>query len=337
MIDLKLHLAPLSVAAFCFGLVTGCMEGSEIPNELSGMVVDTEGRPQVDAAVSLYRSDAIPSVAGSGPAATARTDGSGRYRFDDLAKGRYNLLAEKAGARAYRDSLAVTGSQDLGADTLTAPGALAGRVQLVAPDSPRLALVQVLGTYIFVNVDSAGHFLITDLAEGRYRIRVFVADTTLYVPEYRLVTIRSGRTDTLPETLEPYYLGPPRLTGLRAEALADGTIRMTWNRARSRLPFNYAVFREAMDAAGGNGNALAYHLTDTVYIDTVYSRTPRPCPFGFPPGSEAYNGQYPWEDTTAYGFRYRVRLFDPNASEELGPPSDFARVTAIPPSRPQAP
>jgi hypothetical protein len=48
--------------------------------------------------------------------------------------------------------------------------------------------------------------------------------------------------------------------------------------------------------------------------------------------SEFYNGQYPWEDSTAHRFRYRVRLFDMDASEEVGLPSDFVRVTAIPPT-----
>lgn len=338
MIDPERRTAALIAAAFCLSLCTGCMEESGNHTELTGTIVDTEGRPQADADVSIFRSGAIPTGAGGGALAAARTDVHGRYRFDDLPRATCNLLAGKAGARAYRESLAVAGTvQELGADTLKAPGAIAGRVQLVAPDNPRLALVQVLGTGIFGNVDSSGHFQLTDLAEGRYRIRVFVADTALYVPEYRVVTIRSGRSDTLPETLEPYYLGPPRLTSLRAEALPDGSIRLIWNRARSRHPFTYAVFREGMDAAAGNGNALANFLFDTVYVDTVYSRTARPDPLGTPPGSDSYNGQYPWEDTTAYRFRYRVRVFDTDASEELGPPTDYAKIAAIPPSRPATP
>lgn len=316
--------------------LSGCMTGSEVPNELRGVLVAPGGAAQADAQVTLYRSDAIPGPALK-PVATARTDAAGRYRFEGLPAGTYNALAAKSGSRAYLDSLVVAprAEIDAGTDTLKAPGSLAGRVRLEGPDNPRMALVQVIGTDIYANVDSAGWFALTHLAEGAYRIRVFVADSQ-YVPEFRVVRIRSGASDTLAEVIAPYYMGPPRITGLKAEALTDGSIRVTWNRARSKDPFTYAIFREASDANVRSGNALRYFLTetDTAYIDTVYSRTPRPDDLGFDPVAhwEVYRGQYPWEDTTAYRFRYYIMLFDLAASYEAGPMSGMVHVVAIPPA-----
>lgn len=316
--------------AACLGL-NRCMTGSEIPNEISGTMVDAAGQTQAGVLVALFRSDLVPGQAATAdPVASVTTDAKGQYAFLNIQPGGYNVLASKSGSRAYRDSLYLNaGRVYAGSDTLKTPGVLAGRIKLEPMDSPRLALVQVIGTHIFVNVDSAGWFALTDMAEGRYRIRIFVADSN-YVPEFRVVGIRSGKTDTLPEVIEPFYIGPPRISGMQAQALPDGVIRISWNRSRARQPFTYAIFREENDTPFMSGNAMNYLLTDTVYLDTVYSRTPRPDPFGFQPNSGVYAGQYPYEDTTAYKFRYRLMIF--NAGGEEVATSDYARAIAIPPA-----
>ncbi len=330
---------PAALAALALAVLAGCMTGSEVPNELTGILVTPDGSPQADVRVSLFASDAVPGP-DSAPVAMVRTDARGRYRFRNLAEGTYNALAEKAGSRAFRDSMSVTDRAgfDAGTDTLKAPGALIGRIRLEPLDSPRLALVQVIGTDIYVNVDSSGRFALTHMAEGVYRIRVAVADPdSYYIPEFRVVEIVSGRTDTLAEVIEPFYIGPPRPSGIRAEALTDGSIRVTWNRTRSKDPFTYALFREASDANVMSGNALRYFLTDTVYLDTVYSRTPRPDPYGFQPtgmSAGVYGGQYPWEDTVAYQFRYYIIIFMDNSTAN-SPRSPMVHVTAIPPTVPR--
>lgn len=337
---LRFRLSAAALAAMsALAALAGCMTGSEVPNELSGILVTPDGSPQADVRVSLFASDAVPGP-DSAPVALVRTDAQGRYRFRNLPEGTYNALAEKAGGHAFRDSMLVTDRAgfDAGTDTLKAPGAVVGRIRLEPLDSPRLALVQVIGTDIYVNVDSTGRFALTHMAEGVYRIRVAVADPdSYYIPEFRVVEIVSGRTDTLAETIEPFYIGPPRPSGIRAEALTDGSIRVTWDRTRSKDPFTYAIFREASDADVMSGNALKYLLTDTVYLDTVYSRTPRPDPYGFKPagvGAEVYGGQYPWEDTVAYRFRYYIVIFMDNGTDS-SPRSTMVHVTAIPPTAPR--
>jgi hypothetical protein len=321
----RLWLAALAIAC----AFHGCMTGSEIPNELKGSLVAVGGAVESGAKVSVFRSDLIPRMdSNSVPVASTRTDSAGRYRIADLPPGSYTLMAEKSGTRAFRDSLVITKSGfEAGPDTLKSPGALSGRVRLEPPDNPRMALVQVIGTDIYVNVDSTGRFDLTDMADGKYRIRVFVSSPD-YVPEFRVVRIQSGRMDTLPETIAPFYIGNPRVSGLKAEALTDGSIRLTWHKSTSSAPFTCAVFREATDSYFDSGNALRYDLTDSVYIDTVYSRTPRPDPLGFDPVRNAgiYGGQYPYEDTTAYAFRYHIVVFGEATSA-----TEFARVVAIPP------
>lgn len=332
----KLALSILTAGAFCAALIGGCQTGSEIPNELRGRMVDANGKPVAGAVVVLYAVDALP---GSEPvsADTVRTDASGSYAFPQVAPGNYNVIATGPDQRALRDSVSMDGNGlDVGTDTLRNPGSLVGRIVLQPKEDPRKALIQVLGTDIFVNVDADGYFRLEDMAEGKYRLRLMVGG---YTPLYQAFRIRSGREDTLAQALEPFFVGIPMVTGLKGEALADGSIRLSWNAVHYADMRAYGVFREPADAVVLSGNAMALVVGDTVFTDTVYSANPRPDPFGFPRNNDpdnAYGGQFPIDDTTAYRFRYRVVVYSKSSDTgtEMGEFSDYVFVTARPPAKP---
>jgi len=328
----ELALPILAAGAFCAALIGGCQTGSEIPNELRGKMVDVNGKPAAGAVVAIYDVDALPGI-GQLPINSVRTDEHGDYAFPEVAPGRYNVLAKESDQRALRDSVFVNGSGlDVGTDTLRDPGSLVGRIVLQPSDDPRQALVQVMGTEIYVNVDADGYFRLEDLAEGKYRLRLALQG---YTPLFQAFRIRSGHEDTMAQTLEPFFLGVPMVTGLQAEALADGSIRLSWKPVQYANFMAYGVFREPTTSVVQSGNALAMVYGDSVFVDTVYSANPRPDPFGFPRNVDpmnAYGGQFPIDDTTAYRFRYRVVVFSRSNEESVF--SDYVFVTARPPAKP---
>lgn len=314
----------------------GCLTGSEIPNEIEGSLVEAGGSASIGARVSLIPADRIPGAdAPPLPVVSVEADADGRYRFSKVPAGTYNLVASNRGLSVFRDSIFVdrNSGRNVGRDTLDIAGSLTGLVLLEGADNPRIALVQVIGTEIYVNVDATGRFTLTDMPAGRYRIRVFVSGDD-FVPEFRVIEIRAGKADTLAESISPFYQGQPYISGLTAVALPDGSIRLFWKPTRYSKPFRYGVFREPMDVTWMSGNAMAY-LTDSIFVDTIYSESPRPDPLGYPRErwpEIPYGGQFPLADNTAYRFQYKVWAFN-NEGQTLGTPSAYVKVTAIPPAK----
>jgi hypothetical protein len=325
-------LRPFAAAALLLSALVpgGCTGGSEVPNELRGTLVDRQGNPVAGAQVALFEVNAVPG-SGTAAVALARTDARGSYAFPQVPPGTYNILARESGLGSLRDSVSARGEAlSLEADTLKPSGGLTGTVALQPGRDPRLAVVRVLGTDIFVNVDSTGHFRLDDLAEGKYRLQVSVYDSG-YVPLYRAFAIRAAAADTLADTLRPFFTGIPGIAGLKAETLPDGSIKLTWNKVDYADMLGYGIVREPADAVVLSGNAMAYP-TDTVFIDTVYSANPRPDPFGFKmeygPNS-VYAGQFPSTDTTAYRFRYRLAVYSKDG--QPGRFTGYVYATAHPP------
>ncbi len=290
--------------------------GTEIPNELTGSVYLTGGQPAADAEVILYPVSYTPGNPDSAASLkTTHTDGSGRFSFSNVANGEYNILSrlasplEKTAASAnvpespaiqsiaynllaFSDSTLISGAaQELPPDTLRAPGSLVGKVQLQPQDDPRSSIVQLLGTDYYTNVDSAGNFTLDNLPQGTYRLQV-TTFLTNYVPLFKEITILSGKADSLPQPLAPFYSGIPVVTGLTAQARADGTVLLHWNRTNYSQFRTYLIFR---DTAGTlfPGTSNPSGTSDTAFVDTVYK-----------------NVRYPFGDTSSHTYEYRVRVED---------------------------
>lgn len=311
----------LLLALLC-GVFPNCVQdgGTEIPNELVGKELIAGKGPAANAEIKLVPVGYVPGApgadSGKGALVSGTTDAQGRFTFKDLAPGQYNLIASKDSLHSFRDSLTITGKgQDLATDTLRAPGSLYGTIELEPNHDPRTAMVQVLGTTIFVNVDRDGHFLLQALGAGIYRLRV---STILegYVPLFQEAAVHSGKTDTLP-TLRPFYSGTPVVTGILATANNDGTVKVKWNRTAYGNAEGYLLYRDSSGTLLPSPVPFA-RMSDTFFVDSVYSKTPRA-------------GQYDYLDTTTRVFTYRVRILD--RSGNPGPGFGSSSVTAYPPGK----
>lgn len=309
-----------ALLAVCPAFFHGCQTadgGTEIPNELRGSeVIAATGEPAADAEVRLIPVGYVPGEDSSSPLFTARTDARGRFVFEDLPPGQYNILAAEGNLRSFRDSVTVTGRvQELAADTLKAPGSLSGVVKLQPQHGPEIATVQAMGTTVFVNVSSDGSFALNGLGAGTYRLRVAVQDPG-YVPLYRVVEVPAGGSRALAEPLEPHFAGTPVVTGLTATPGPGGTMTVRWDKPAFRKVQAYLIYRDSLGSLLP-GNLPHRNVSDTLFVDTIYSETPGP-------------GQYPWRDTVPRTFRYRVKILD--LSGEVGPAFGFAEGTAVPPT-----
>jgi hypothetical protein len=182
---------------------------------------------------------------------------------------------------------------------------------------PRTVTVQVLGTHVYVNVDSAGRFILDDLAQGRYRLRLETTEEG-YTPTFEEVDVETGNHRILPDTLHLTYTGIPSVTGLRVvlDTLA-GVARVSWNKARFASLESYMIYRDPRDALDPARQPIAL-TRDTFWIDTLY-----------PPRLDGYGlatGQFPAPQALAY--RVKVR----NHSVVVGVAFGAAEIEAVPPS-----
>lgn len=320
-------LVASALLAACFGpdrTTGGSVEENEV---LAGTILTAAGDPVPDALVRVYPVDHVPGKAAAPVpkrgrvrdiAYSTRTDAAGRYTVDSLARGQYNILADKDGAAAYRDSVFLaSGARVTVIDTLRTPGSLSGVVGLEPNHDLRTATAHVLGTHVFVNADAMGGFTLPALAEGDYRLRV---ETTLdgYTALFKEFRIESGAGTALPDTLRPTYTGIPVVRGLSValDTLA-GTVRVAWTPSDYGNLGVYLVYRDPRTSLAPGRTPIAL-TRDTQWVDTLY-----------PAGRGDYglaSGSLPAPEALSY----RVRVRDVSLAE--GEFHHAAELDAVPPS-----
>lgn len=314
--------AALAVALGLWACQSERSAGTEVENEAkSGYIYYADGRPAAGATVRVIPINFIPRSQGllkrmfsqADSSLTFTTDAEGRYPLSGVPAGRYNILGSKEDLSTYRDSISL-GLAALPAlsDTLSPSGSVVGTVVLQPNHDPRTALVQLLGTDYFANVDADGRFAFSAIPSGTYSVR---ATTTL--PDYNaLITtfqVRSGATDSLSKPLELPFTGIPVVTGLKASLdTLSGVVTLTWDPVNYRGFLGYSVYR---DPAGAHDFAReplgTRRITGTSYRDTLYH------PREFSPfRPEA------WE------YRVRVRALNGDLGDVYLP----VRLLAVPPS-----
>lgn len=273
---------------FAFALlVMGCItdkEGEKKQTEPAagvGRILLWDGRPAEGARVRFYTVNHIPVpgvlAKSAGLAYEARTNEAGEYTLDSIAPGEYNILSELEGAMAMADSVLVGAKTILPSDTLRIPGSIAGIVQLQPNHDPRTVTLQVLGTYIFGSVGKDGRFLLENLPQGPYNLRVM---TTLgeYTVLHRNFRIRSGKQDSLPP-LTPLFTGLPVVVGLTAAYdTLEGRVKLRWNATDYSFLEEYLVYRSNAEALNGS-EALVARIRDTIYSENLFMESQEDGPF----------------------------------------------------------
>jgi len=300
--------------------------GTEIPNGITGNLYLPNGTPAVNAAVTLYPVNYVPGN-DSVTLNTVQTDAHGKFQFLQVTPGQYNVLGRvgltsldkrmaKAGAASvdslfsFADSISLSDGQEIPPDTLKKAASLTGTVQLQIQDDPRTAIIRLLGTNYYTNVDSNGAFTLPHLAQGTYPLEVIVSLPS-YTPLFKEVTLLAGQNDTLSQPLVPFYSGIPAVTGLTATPESNGTILIQWNRAKYSNLQSYLLYGDP--ASNLPPGTLLSATTDTSYAYTVYDTTAR----------------YPFGDTSSHTFKFQVKIL--NQSNGTGPVFGSVTTTIHPP------
>lgn len=257
---------------------TAGRRGSEVENEIYGVLVD-EGGIRVQGARVL----ALPAAraAASGDTDTVVTDADGRYAFESLDAGRYDLYGDYGSGSLVVlipgiDVAAEAKLLDLGVDTLRAPGGIAGRM-LAGSQGKAGVLCFVPGLSRLDVSDDSGRFLIQGLPQGRYSLR-YSAAGFLIAPDSG-IAVQAGRITQLPDKLLEYdpALPPPGPFGLKAVYdTLNQRVTLTWDAVPVSDFEGFVVYRDAPDALAPvilrNGFTVFPRFEDASFGDSLLGR-----------------------------------------------------------------
>ena len=254
------------------------------------MIYYPNGAPAPGAIVKVFDVNDTSRI----PVAQALTDNAGHYALSQIAKGTYNIWAEKDTLVAVQDSVFISSSSStIKKDTLQASGSITAIIGMQPNDDPRSAYVQMMGSDRYSrNVDAQGYFTINGLATGLYSLRISTTAPN-YTPTFFTVPAHSGQADTLKDTLWLIYTGIPVVMGLSAiYDTVTGIMHLSWNKTLFRNFQDYVVFRDPCDSIQPSTLPIK-SVTDTVFSDTIFKKN-------------QIQGQFSFSDTNDYCFKYRV-------------------------------
>jgi hypothetical protein len=228
-----------------------------------------DGEPAADAEVFVCPVETWPMSKISSYFRT-RTNAKGRYSIDTVSSGLYNVIAiQYIGSKTvgvFMDSVRIKKYYDsIPADTLRPTGSIFGWIHLQPQQEGRYLTVAIPGTNLGLATDSSGKFYNSGLPAGKYDIVVTSGEPD-YLPLFAKITVRSGTIDTLWDTLNPVYEGPPVVTGLKVQYdTATGVAHLSWNKLGWDKLKSYRVFR----GVGQNDPKPIRTDRDTLFTDTL--------------------------------------------------------------------
>jgi hypothetical protein len=201
------------------------------------------------------------------------TDGLGRYSFEDLPSGDYNLVGEYGmGELAilipdiqYRES---SGLFELGGDTLYAPGSIRGRL-LRSGKGKEGVVIYVPGTSYLAVSDSSGDFAIQGIPRGKYNVNYLVP--SLLAKNDTGVVVYSGRVTSLTNKVLTHDVALPPPTPNPPQLILDtmkGIVYIKWDPTDVEDLLGHLIYR---DTGSGLATSLVTSriVSDTFYVDTL--------------------------------------------------------------------
>ena len=222
--------------------------GSEVENELGvyGRLVGVDGK-----AVDGAKVVALPMARASsaGDTDTVITDSKGRYAFDSLASGEYNILGDfQSGTLVVLIPEVVVAqadtSFDIGTDTLRAPGSIRGRM-LVGRNGKGGVLCVIPGLSRLDLSDDSGRFELAGLPQGRYSVRYSATGFTI-APDSG-VEVTSAQATILSDKQLEYdpALNPPEPLGLKAVYdTLNQRVLLTWEAVPVSDLDGFVIYRD---------------------------------------------------------------------------------------------
>jgi hypothetical protein len=238
--------------------------------KVSGVLYNSGGSRSAGAKVACIPRHYNPNGGSRTGIDSTVTDDTGSYRFKTMPADTYNIFAQSDSGLVYIESVVVKpdSQRRIPPDTLKAPGSIRGRIELEPGDDARNVFIIFLGTYVFrMADDSVGNFAISDLAKGRYRVRILAN-----LPNYRVMdtafTITAGRDSVLPQPIRLEYTGIPVPQGLRIvyDTLKQ-IVTLIWNKPTTGRPIQgYNIYRKHQDSSLV---ILKSDWSDTTYNDST--------------------------------------------------------------------
>lgn len=265
----------LLLLLFCL-ILAGCSSSDTVlggeeggVTETIGLVVSAKGDPLPDVKIQLVPTNHIPQKEGE-VYHTLHSNEKGEFSLKGVVDGEYNLLYQKEGEAAFRDSLSIVDGtvSVMVRDTLFPMSSLSGVVRLHEKHNSEKVFILLRGTNRFLTpLDSTGAFTIDSLAAGEYTI-TFIADYDYYSQFDTVVTIMRNSAQQFSDTVRMEYLGievPVIVSQHYDSSLLSATIR--WNAVASEDHAGYQIIRRA-NHPDSLPVSLAYMHGDTFWVDS---------------------------------------------------------------------
>ena len=240
---------------------------------ITGKLLSAENKPAVGAIVRFIpiNSSPMPGLKKTSVTEdTCITDENGTYGFDSLPDTLYNVFGEDGNNVSFRYSVKIVkkNSTHIPNDTLKAPGSIYGIIRLLPEHSSRTVILLFPGTHTYViPSDSIGHFTVPRMARGKYTVRI-ISTLPDYIPKDTFFTIRSGRGDTLKDTLRLGYTGIPTVTGVKATLDSVRIlVSVSWNGIDTSFASGYNIYRGNTDSTFRNTPINKTLVKNTFYVD----------------------------------------------------------------------
>lgn len=197
-------ILPVALVTLVLSILLSCSDspvqvsGGSGSETVVGVLVDTAGLGVDDARVRLYRYQEIPGAESQRAVDSTSTDTGGRFVFEDVAAGSYQIdaLNDELGLYAFIPGVAVEESTvvTLPARTMARPSSLSGwvapqpplEVAVVVARSPYVAVADSQGSYSFASLPAGTHTVVALVRNPTVPSRVIVLDT-------QAVTIETGQ------------------------------------------------------------------------------------------------------------------------------------------------
>lgn len=229
--------------------------------ETIGMLYSIEGKPVSGATVLFIPEEYIPQDQ-EDLIDTTKTDDKGRFTFDNIPDGNYNISYNKSNVYAFRKSIEIKEGKSniIISDTLKDPGEIHGFVNLLPEHDNREVYILILGTERFtIPVDSCGNFKLLNLAEGIYDLK-FITTYNNYQVVDSTVKVFSSEIFTFSDTIKIPFIGisTPSNFSVNYDTLTQRA-KFNWDNVINDSLAGYLLYRK-------EGNDSTYNLVTTDVI-----------------------------------------------------------------------
>ena len=250
--------------------------GTETGNAMViGKLYYKNGNPAANATLHIRKKTVLADTTGAGlhkvlvdTAAAVTTNDTGGFTIDSINPGLYVIEGAKDSNVVLIDSVTVKSKDStvvLPPDTLRPAGALKGIIYLSEGGDPRKVFILAFGIDRFAGVNLNGSFKFSNLAEGRYDLRIISSLDNYGVLDTFGISINSADTANL-DTIRLPFTGIPTPKNV---VIAYDTLRqivtLTWAKADTALAKSYNVYRRNVGL-----NTILARINTSPVADTVY-------------------------------------------------------------------